>query len=253
MENLYEKLVDGRAETRDSQESGKRRPEASGFTRVKLFDLLSRVIPATFFLMMVIGNATNLYLLLTGSGSPLDAHGPWKLATIVMAKASTTCFLALMSVLFMIRIEPVKKAAGIIPRVMAITGTFCLYAVTLFPRANLSIGQTIVATIISLLGTGLSIFTLAHLGRSFSLMAEARRLVTSGPYSVVRHPLYLFETVACFGVLLQFLSLYTVVIFLAYILIQLQRMKNEETVLERVFPEYREYRSRTFRLLPGVY
>jgi protein-S-isoprenylcysteine O-methyltransferase Ste14 len=125
--------------------------------------------------------------------------------------------------------------------------------VTLFPRANLSTKQILMATAISFIGTGLSVFALAHLGRSFSLMAEARRLVTSGPYRVVRHPLYLFETVATLGVLLQFFSLYTFLLFLAYIVIQLQRMKNEEAVLERVFPEYREYRSKTARIIPRVY
>jgi protein-S-isoprenylcysteine O-methyltransferase Ste14 len=59
--------------------------------------------------------------------------------------------------------------------------------------------------------------------------------------------------VASLGILLQFLSVYTVLIFLAYMLIQLQRMKNEEAILERAFPEYREYRSRTSRVIPGIY
>jgi protein-S-isoprenylcysteine O-methyltransferase Ste14 len=84
-------------------------------------------------------------------------------------------------------------------------------------------------------------------------MAEARRLVTTGPYRIVRHPLYLFEEVAAVGVLIQFLSVYTAVIFVAHIFIQLQRIKNEESVLEQAFPEYQHYKSTTARLIPGVY
>jgi len=225
---------------------------AKGLTRVKLFDIVSRVVPSSFFLFIVIRNIIDLYLLLSGATLG-NSSEPWRLPVAVVSKLSIICFLGLMSVLFLIRIEPIRKAEGILPRVMAILGTFCLYVVTLFPRANLSTKQILMATAISLIGTGLSVFALAHLGRSFSLMAEARRLVTSGPYRVVRHPLYLFETVATLGVLLQFFSLYTVLIFLAYIVIQLQRMKNEEAVLERVFPEYREYRSKTARIIPRVY
>lgn len=227
--------------------------EGQRLTRVRILDLITRVVPSAFFLIIVIGNVINLYHLI--KGQPLTGHRPegWHLVAMVLAKTSTTCFLALMSVLFLIRIEPIKKSTGIAPRATAIVGTFCLYFVTLFPRANLSVKLTFLAAAISIVGTALSIFTLAHLGRSFSLMAEARRLVTTGPYRAVRHPLYLFETVASLGILLQFLSVYTVLIFLAYMLIQLQRMKNEEAILERAFPEYREYRSRTSRVIPGIY
>lgn len=216
-------------------------------------DFISRVVPSGFFLIIVVVNVINLYGLLTGQSATGKSLEGWNLAAEVLAKSSTTCFLALMSVLFLIRIEPIEKAAGILPRVTAIFGTFCLYFVTLFPRANLSVRETLFAAFISIVGTALSIFTLAHLGRSFSLMAEARRLVTTGPYRVVRHPLYLFETLASLGILLQFLSVYTVLVFLGYMLIQLRRMKNEELILEAAFPEYREYRSRTARVIPGVY
>jgi len=214
-----------------------------------MFDLASRVVPSMFFLIIVVRNTLELHSLLT-RGSHDD---PWMLTISAVGRSSTTTFLGLMSVLFLIRIAPLRKAEGVRPRMMAIAGTFCLYAMTLFPSANLSKTQIIVATMISLMGTCLSIFALAYLGRSFSLMAEARRLVTTGPYRLIRHPLYLFETIASLGILLQFLSIATMVTFLIYIIIQLQRMKNEEVILERVFPEYHLYRLKTSRVLPRIY
>jgi protein-S-isoprenylcysteine O-methyltransferase Ste14 len=69
----------------------------------------------------------------------------------------------------------------------------------------------------------------------------------------VRHPLYLFEEIASLGILLQFFSPYTALVFLVHIVIQIQRMKNEETVLEKVFPEYKYYKATTARVIPKVY
>ena len=84
-------------------------------------------------------------------------------------------------------------------------------------------------------------------------MAEARRLVTSGPYSLVRHPVYLCEEIAIVGTLLQFLSPATIAIFAVHVCIQFQRMRNEERVLRQAFSDYTEYEARTSaRILPGI-
>ena len=53
----------------------------------------------------------------------------------------------------------------------------------------------------------LALIILTRLGRSFSINAEARRLVTEGPYAVIRHPLYLAEQIALIGVFIEFFSL----------------------------------------------
>jgi len=64
-------------------------------------------------------------------------------------------------------------------------------------------GRVVAGVSASILGA----LTLSFLGRSFSVMPEARRLVTTGPYSIVRHPLYLFELLGVVGILLQVRSL----------------------------------------------
>jgi len=220
---------------------------------VKLLDLVTRIVPSTFYLVVLVQKLNESYTFIVSSQASGDAAGSWKFFAEVVSRSSTILFLGLLTVLFIIRLEPIKKAKGISPRVLAVAGTFAMTLVTMFPRANLSLAQTVIGSLLSLVGTGLSVFALAHLGRSFSLMAEARRLVTSGPYRIVRHPLYVFEAVASLGILLQFLSVYTVLIYVAQCFLQVQRMKNEEAVLEGVFPEYQTYKLKTARVIPGIY
>jgi protein-S-isoprenylcysteine O-methyltransferase Ste14 len=219
------------------------------FDRVKLLDLVTRVVPSAFFLLVVLLKVTELHGFVTNS----QATASWKFLADSLSRISTILFLGLGSVLFLVRLEPIRKARGILPRAMAIAGTFFVALLTFFPRAELTMTQTMLASLLSLVGTGISVFVLAHLGRSFSVMAEARRLVTGGPYRVMRHPLYFFEGVASLGVLAQFFSPFAVVVFLAYCFLQFQRMKNEEAVLEMAFPEYQDYKSKTARLIPGIY
>ena len=110
-----------------------------------------------------------------------------------------------------------------------------------------------VSTLLVLFGSAAAVYTLLRLGRSFSLMAEARGLVTSGPYRLVRHPLYLAEELAIIGISMQFFSLSTAFVLALQIAFQLRRMRNEEAVLVENFPEYAQYRARTARLIPGIY
>ena len=220
---------------------------------VKLLDLVTRIVPSTFYVVVLVSKLNESHAYIIRQHALGDAGSSWTFFAELVSRFSTILFLALLAVLFIIRLEPIKKAKGLVPRVLAIVGTFTMALVTTLPRADLSFTQTVISSVLCLVGTGLAVYALAHLGRSFSIMAEARRLVTSGPYRIVRHPLYAFEAVATLGILFQFFSPYSVLIYLAHCFFQVQRMKNEEAVLEGVFPEYHSYKLKTARVIPGIY
>jgi protein-S-isoprenylcysteine O-methyltransferase Ste14 len=77
--------------------------------------------------------------------------------------------------------------------------------------------------------------------------------VRTGPYAVVRHPLYLAEEVALLGTLLQFYSFATLVLLLAHGALQVCRIFYEETLLRHTFAAYEDYARSTSRLIPYVW
>jgi len=165
-------------------------------------------------------------------------------------------FVAMMIGLTIVREQPRLQATGSWPRISAVVGTnLILVGVFFLPaRGPLNIYESVVSSVLILTSNILSVVVLQRLGRSFSIMAEARALVTGGPYAVVRHPLYLVEEIGVIGAFVQVVSWPAALLFALHFAFQLQRMRNEERVLLHAFPrEYRAYSARTARFIPGIW
>jgi len=85
-------------------------------------------------------------------------------------------------------------------------------------------------------------------------VAQDQPVISTGPYAVVRHPMYV-------GVLMIYLaspialgSWWAMAASCWIILVLVRRIRNEEDVLARSLPGYQAYtRITRFRLLPGVW
>jgi protein-S-isoprenylcysteine O-methyltransferase Ste14 len=170
---------------------------------------------------------------------------------MVAARIANVMFLSLVAATALTRLAPIQKSRGIEPRISALLGTFLSMALALLPKAELGPILSVTSTALIMMGASLSFVVLRWLGKSFSILAEARRLVTDGPYRLVRHPLYICEGIALVGLVLQVISPLAVTIAIVVAVIQYRRMINEEAILSASFPEYRAYAAQTPRLIPA--
>ena len=166
--------------------------------------------------------------------------------------ALVTLFDLLLIYLLVVRDRPVAKSKGVLPRAFGFIGTFFGVSILQLPVAHLSLGAQIAAALLVGLGSLGSFVVLWRLGKSFSIMPEARRLVTSGPYALARHPLYTVEMVTLCGTALQFAAPWSWVLAATVLALLWIRSHYEEQVLEAAYPEYGAYRARTKRFIPGV-
>jgi protein-S-isoprenylcysteine O-methyltransferase Ste14 len=170
--------------------------------------------------------------------------------TYLAAHTAALAFISLMVLTTIVRYRPIRSAEGLEPRLSALAGTFLGLSLGLLPPTDLPPAVTLVAVGLSAIGGVLSAYVLFALGRSFSIMPQARKLVTTGPYAIVRHPLYCSEELMALGVVLLFFSPLAVLIALVHWGFQLRRMVNEEKVLSAEFQEYAAYAGRTPRVIP---
>jgi protein-S-isoprenylcysteine O-methyltransferase Ste14 len=162
-------------------------------------------------------------------------------------------FVILVVGMTVIRFKPLRNAEGLEPRLSALAGTALSLGIAAIPQAEIPDGLHLAALTLIAVGWGLSVYVLFWLGRSFSIMAQARSLVTTGPYAFVRHPLYLCEEIAVVGIAITHLSIEAVLIVVVQWLFQLRRMTNEEKVLRAAFPEYDAYAKRTAKVIPSLF
>lgn len=83
---------------------------------------------------------------------------------------------------------------------------------------------------------------------------EGQQVVDTGLYGVVRHPMYLGVLVLFLSMPLALGSAVAVVPFLAIPWVLVQRIRNEEQVLEAGLPGYADYRKKVkYRLIPFLW
>ena len=93
----------------------------------------------------------------------------------------------------------------------------------------------------------------AYLSRTIEVQ-EDQRVVDTGLYGIVRHPMYSATLLLFLSMPIVLGSAFSFVIMLFYLPIIAKRIRNEEHVLAEGLPDYREYMARIkWRLVPHVW
>ena len=175
-------------------------------------------------------------------------------AMYLLNRILTVAFFGFLVVIYAIRSNAIARDHNPLAIAAALVGSFVLYGLFLIPGQGRSTDIWVLAGSDMCLACGITwaLYSLSYLGRRFSIVPEARGLVTSGPYRLTRHPIYLGEILAGVGLVLPTVFTLHAVVFAIFLGAQIVRTYFEERVLRSTYPQYEAYARRTRRLIPFV-
>ena len=93
----------------------------------------------------------------------------------------------------------------------------------------------------------------AYLSRTIEVQ-ENQKVVDTGLYGIVRHPMYSATLLLFLAMPLVLGSAISFLCFLLYPVLIIKRLKGEEDFLEKELPGYKEYKQKVkYRLIPGIW
>jgi protein-S-isoprenylcysteine O-methyltransferase Ste14 len=152
--------------------------------------------------------------------------------------------------------EPAQKA-------IVASATFGFLSLIVLPALDHRFGWSRVPWYVSVAGdllvaVGFYVFYLVARVNSFAAanirVEQGQTVVSTGPYAVVRHPMYAGAFLLLVGTPLALGSWRGLLVVPAFVLILVLRILNEERVLLRDLPGYSEYRQAVrYRLVPSIW
>jgi protein-S-isoprenylcysteine O-methyltransferase Ste14 len=124
----------------------------------------------------------------------------------------------------------------------AIAAALALAVISMDEIYRIAIGSTV-----GLLSFVLLILSRLQLGKSFSVMPQARELVATGLYSRIQHPMYVFLDLVFLAFIVAFDWPILLFVWGIVVIVQTLQSRQEERILATCFgADYEAYRSQTW-------
>lgn len=186
-------------------------------------------------------------------GRPDGTHDPVATAAQVVTALVVLAFYAVMAHAYLRRGAALATTDRPLALLAAPVATFLPFALPFTASGGAPAVVTVLGDLLLVGGLTFSVWSLRCLDRSLSVVPQARTLVQHGPYARVRHPLYTGELVAMLGLALTLGGYAPLGVWAALVCLQGYRAVKEEQLLSARLPGYASYRSRTARILPGLF
>lgn len=210
-------------------------------------DMLARMAGVSFFILYI----CHQYALRAALHIKLDSALhilSWINWVLIMG------IFAFFIVAYLIRTNPVVRANGLLetllPLCCAVTPTILLETSRWVPVIADTIPWKLAAFAFLITGHAITLLSFLYLGRAFSIVVQARYVVQRGPYRYIRHPIYVGESIAIVGILLNAPNWINLLCVVLWLVAQYTRARFEEQKLAATFDSYAEYKRRTGAWFP---
>src|SRR5262245_47823565 len=196
----------------------------------------------------------------------LDYWQAWVfMAVFIAASAFVTVYLAIHDPKLLERRMKVGPRAEKEPaqKIIMVLATLGFIAMLVFPVLDHRFGWSSVPASVSVLGDALIalaflfiffVFKENSYGASTIQVAEGQTVISTGPYALVRHPMYAGALVMLIGTPLALGSWWGLFIFILISPVLIWRLLDEERFLRQNLPGYTEYQTKVkYRLLPFIW
>src|SRR5438477_12278774 len=209
--------------------------------------VLGRLLPSLFFGLFLTREPLPRWRGVQGIHRPSDL-------LFVLQQALALAYFGLLVVLYAVRLPQRGTDHRLAVIFIAFSGTFAAIGASFLPGGTRREGLVVFADLLATAGLAYSVWGLAYLRRSFSIIPEARRLVSGGPYGLSRHPVYLGEVATAIGINIATGGWLSAVALAYFVICELLRIGWEERILAQAFSgEYPEYARRVPRYIPNPF